>query len=552
MTFQEFYRKNNDKEKLPLPADIAQRVEASLCVQIHSTGARPAYKLGNMNIEPSTYHSKFEDLFRYRILNRHPNEGEDLYNWRLSNYNPLSEDIYNRFFITTLGTILQPNNYSIFVDDKTQKYFTDYRIDEKISKCLQFILNNPKGYIAVHVDIEQEYDQSNQNKPCIEFIDPANLLMKDFDSVAYKTSEGDVIYMNKQQQVTLSRESNQPIEINHNFNELPIWNCDNTFLQPFVKFADELVKNFSDDGMITKQYSYPIKQVVKPQCPTCFGSKYISVPIEGKFNEYNKVQCTTCNGEGTMSLNPGQVYTISEEQLLKLNGTLPDVARFITPDIGIPEYHMKRWMEFYTKCEESLYIRKQINVTNSGEAKKEDRKDQYAFLSAIGQFTFNNIRKAVEYISAYMNYNGMSGTYDKQDVIVVAPKQMDLMSDSDLVNELTVIQTKTDDSMILSETQYVVLNKIYRDDNVQGRINDIMYQEDPLYGSTGQGLRNKLLSGVYDTKDKTIHEKGYKILLKMSIEMTPEVFMSKTNEVLISEMHTRIDAVIPKSIYSDV
>lgn len=553
MQYQTFFKLyESDKSKLPLPKDHSQRIAESLAVQVHSSGARPKYVIGNRNVTPENYDKKFDTLFSDRLLNRHPNEGDELYNWRLSNYNPLSEDIFNRFLIGSTGAILQPNNYVISTDDKTTEYLRNYPIDEKITECLEFILNNPSGYMAVIVEMNKEFDGSQPAKPQIEFIEPCDVIMYDEDSFAFMDDEM-IIFIDRSVQVTYNTKTKTPIELSHNFGQLPVWDCGNKFTKSFVKFADELIKNFSDDGMMTKQYSYPTKQVVSPQCPECKGQKVNSVPVKDSSpTTYVKELCRKCNGKGVMTQNPGDHYAISEEHLLKYNGNMPDMVRFVTPDVGIPKYHMERWMEFYTKCERSLRLNPLVNGVQSGDAKKEDRKDQYAFLSAISKFLFENIRKALVYISAYNNYNNANQTYEAQNVIVVAPKQLDLMTDSDLVAELINIQAKTDDSMILGETQYAVTNKIYRDDNVQSKINEILYQIDPLYGATGMQLKNKLLSGVYDLRDKTIHEKGYRTLLQLSVEMTQDVFMQQETRTLIEKFNQKIDEVTPKGIYSAV
>ena len=554
MNYQTFIKKFTDKDKNLLPKDHSQRVAASLAVQVHSSGTRPRYYAptrmgGTTEVIPENYDKKFEDVFKTRLLNRHPNESEALYNWRLSNYSPLSEDIFNRFLIGANGAIMQPNNYVISVDEKTQLYLNTYPIKEKITECLEFVLNNPKGYIAVIVELNGEADSSQKLNPEIEFIEEAKVVMKDTDSFAFE-DDNFVYFLDKTVQVTFNKSTEQALETIHGFNELPVWSSDNSFTNSFVKFADELIKNFSDDGMITKQYSYPIKQVVSPQCPKCNGQKYEVTYDENDRSNPIRSICSSCGGHGTMSINPGDNYAISEEVMMKNGGVIPDYAKFITPDIGIPEYHMKRWLEFYTKCERSLRLNPLVNGVQSGDAKKEDRKDQYAFLSAISQFVFDQIRKALVYISAYNNYNNASDRYEAQNIIVVAPKQLDLMTDSDLVNELITIQSKTDDSMILSETQYAVMNKIYKDDNVQSKINDILYQIDELYGATGNALKSKLLSGVYDNRDKTIHEKGYKILLNLSIELTPEQFMKLDNSNIIKRFNLKLNDVLPQGIYS--
>ena len=556
MNYQTFIKKLTDKDPLPLPKDHKLRVAASLAVQVHSSGTRPSYFItgrhgGTIEVTPENYDKKFEELFKNRLLNRHPNESEHLYNWRLSNYNPLPEDIYNRFLIGANGAIMQPNNYVISCDDKTNEYLDTYSIHERITECLDFILNNPKGYIAVVAPLDKEQGQGEKLMPVIKFIEQSAVKMKDEDSFAFE-SDGIIYHLDKTTQTSYNEEKNQTFATVHNFNEIPYWDCDNTFTNSFVKFADELVKNFSDDGMITKQYSYPIKQVVSPQCPQCSGHGYESKAIpDSTPPKYKKEVCTVCNGNGVMSINPGDNYSVNEETVIKLNGQMPDYAKFITPDIGIPKYHMDRWMEFYTKCERSLRLNPLVNGVQSGDAKKEDRKDQYAFLSAISQFVFQQIRKALVYISAYNNYNNASGKYEAQNIVLIAPKQLDLMTDSDLVNDLLVIQTKTDDSMILAESEYAVKNKIFKDDNVQSKINDILYQIDPLYGATGNALKSKFLSGVYDNRDKTIHEKGYKVLLNMSIEMSQDRFIETDTMALINTFNEKINSLVPQGVYAE-
>lgn len=554
MNYQTFIQKFTDKEKLPLPKDYSQRVAASLAVQVHSSGCRPKYSIptrmgGTEVITPESYDSKFDNIFKSRLLNRHPNESEALYNWRLSNYNPLSEDIFKRFLINATGSIMQPNNYVILVDEKTQLYLNSYGLQDKIVECLEFVLNNPKGYMAVVIEMNKEVDMSAKLNPELEFIEECDVVMKDEDSFAFEDDEY-VYFLDKTIQVCYNKKTKKDFETTHGFNEIPVWDCDNTFTNSFVKFADELIKNFSDDGMMTKQYSYPLKQVVSPQCPKCNGKKYEVIYDINDRSKSTKQICEGCGGHGVMSVNPGENYSVSEELVMKLGGQMPDYAKFITPDVGIPKYHMERWLEFYTKCERSLRLNPLVNGVQSGDAKKEDRKEQYAFLSAISQFVFQQIKKALVYISAYNNYNNASNTYEAQNIIVVAPKQLDLMTDSDLVNELMVIQSKTDDSMILGESQYAVTSKIYKDDNIQAKINDILYIVDDLYGATGNALKSKFLSGVYDVRDKTIHEKGYKILLRMSNEMSQETFLNTDTSVLIERFNTEIESVIPAGIYN--
>jgi hypothetical protein len=549
MTHEEFFRKFDEKQEGLLPAKHSQRVGASLSVQIHSRGARPKYNVGRETIIPETYDSRFDRLFKTRLLNRHANESDALYNWRLSIYSPVAKEIFDRFLNFARGSIVQPNNYNIIVDPKTDEYFDQYDIHEEIWEAIEFLLENPNGYMAVIIG-DYDGDMTKPVGPSIEMICPSKVLMQDKESIAFE-DDCNIYFLDKFQQV--KRDKYGVIQvIVHNFGEIPCWQIDNNFIQPFVFWADLLVRNMSDDEMMTKQYSYPIKQSVEPSCVACNGVGRINVNNTEKYpGGWGLEVCNTCNGSGIMSINPGEIYTITEEKLMKLGNVMPDMAKFITPDVAIPEYHFKRWQAFYDRCEKSLYINKDIPVTNkSGEAKKEDRKDQYTYMSTISQFLFVQIKKAVEFIAAYRNYNGATQTYEKQEVIIYPPKQLDLMTNSDLVNELVDVQTKTDDAMILGEMQYVVTNKIYRDDAVQSKINEILYDTDYLYGICGDGLKLKYLSGLYTSEDKLIHEKGYKILMRIAKEMSYDVFVNTDNTVLIEKLKTEVATMVPQGIYN--
>jgi hypothetical protein len=229
---------------------------------------------------------------------------------------------------------------------------------------------------------------------------------------------------------------------------------------------------------------------------------------------------------------------------MKNGGNMYDLAKFITPDVGIPEYHLKRWQTFYERVENSLFIAPTNIGVQSGDAKKEDRKDQYIFLQTVSNFLFEQVRKSVRFISKYLNV-----TNEDYPIYIVQPKQFDLMSDTDLVNEFALLQTKTDDSQTLGELNFVVNNKIFRDDSVQLKINEVMYYTDPLFGVSGLALKSKLLSGIYSTQDLTIHEKGYKILLNLSRELTEDVFIDLDTNVLKERLLAKIGEVTPQGIY---
>lgn len=542
MEFSVFYQKLNKKHSLPLPTDYKEWVKACNALKVHTHGARPAYMSNSGYITPESYNPKYDDIFKNRLLNRHPNESMLHYQWRLSIYSPVSKELFVKFDNLCKGSILQPNNYSVSADDNTIQWFNVENQSELLSEMLSFILQNPKGFFAVINTAEN--GENEKAHPEVICIDVDDIKMMDNESVGF-IHKGEIHYLNANTHYYVK--NNEVLSYEHNIGVLPFWSEHNTYLSAYQFWSESLVRNMNDDEAMVKHYSYPVVQIVESECYTCRGQKTVAVCDELNPNNIGTKTCETCNGTGTMSRNVGDYHTISEETIAKNGGQMYDVAKFITPDVAIPEYHLKRWQTFYNRVEQSLHLRSINQGVQSGDAKKEDRKDQYFFLQSISNYLFDNYKKALEYVSAYLNYIGGSSVI--QPISIVYPKQFDLMSDSDLVNEFANLQAKTDDTQTLSELNYAVNNKIFRDDKVQLKINEVLYYADSLFGVSGNALKTKLLSGVYSDSDKIIHEKGYKILVNMSKEMTEQVFIELETNTLISLLNEKVSSLIPAGIY---
>jgi len=539
-----FISKYKQKNKLPLPGDHLRRVEACLSLQVHTKGVRPAFDSNRGYIQPESYDKKFDTIFATRLLNRHPNENLHHYNWRLSVYSPVAKEIYDKFVNLCKGAILQPNNYSISAEGELDSYLKQYRIGSVLSDAIEFVLCNPVGYYAVLYG-RGELDETETTRPYIHFIACEDVLMKDDDSIAFLHGGG-IVYLDNYRQINYDKKTFAAIEYQHGFGELPLYDYTHNFTQPFQFWADVLVRNMNDDEAITKHYSYPIVQVVEQQCTVCYGNCTISTYNE-QTQTSDRTECTACNGKGTITRNPGDFYTLSEEVLAKNGGNMYDMARFITPDVGIPEYHFKRWQTFYERCEFALHLRSQIEGVQSGEAKREDRKDQYFFLQSISDFIFDIVQNSMKFISAYLNIR--DGRHEPTEVLINRPKQFDIMSDVDLVKDIAALQATTDDTQTLSELNYVVNRKIYRDDPVQLKINEVLYLTDPLFGISGKALSMKLLSGVYTVEDKIIHEKGYKLLTNIAYEVGADVFAGYGTIALKQKLNEAVAAIKPAGVY---
>jgi hypothetical protein len=536
MDCNEFIKQRASKQH-PLHPDHSRDVEACLAVQIHTEGARPRYMGRTRWVEPETYKKKFQALFENRLLNRHPNEAPSMYNWRLSIFSPVAKEIYNKFMNMCKGSLLNANSFTLVVDSNLQKVIETKPVNYEY--ILEFIMENPVCYIGV-MNANEAQSTNEMALPELVCVKCEEVLMYDGKSIAFERN-GMVYFIDSEAQYNITKSIKTP----HKFNVLPFSREVNSFLQPYQNWADQLVRNLSDDEAMVKNYSYPYVQIVEESCKPCAGTGKIANPDEKDLLNLT-VNCGVCKGAGTISHNPGEFLTIAEETLARNGGTMQDRVKFITPDIGIPEYHMKRWMEIYKLCENSLHIKSVVDGVQSGDAKKEDRKDQYFFIQSISNYLFAIIRKNLRFMSWMVN-----PTNGPQETILIEPKQFDIMSDSDLINEFASLQSKTDDSQTLSELNYIINSKIYRDDPVQAKINDVLYLADPLYGVWGNALKLKLLSGIYTDPDKTIHEKGYMVLKRIAAEMTNDVFKVTEPVVLMDKLIDKIAEMVQVGIYDN-
>lgn len=138
---------------MPLHPDHKRDVEACLAVQIHTTGARPSYNTNQGFIIPETYHEKFDNLFKNRLLNRHPNETPSMYEWRKSIFSPVAKEIYEKFMNSCKGSILNVNAYSITADANTTTAIITKPVE--LPNILEFICQNPVGYIGVLLEAKE-------------------------------------------------------------------------------------------------------------------------------------------------------------------------------------------------------------------------------------------------------------------------------------------------------------------------------------------------------------------------------------------------------------
>lgn len=552
MDLVEFTNLFKANKAMPIAFNKKSAVGKALSVQVHTQKVVPKYQLeGQRPFTPEDYDSRFDNLFKYKLLNQYPNESDNMYNYRLSIYSPIQTEISARFLTQATGTILNPNNYSINSESETFNNFLP-RVESKFDYLLDFLLNNPTSFYAV-VQTNLLAGEDSSAIPEIIAITADSIVMFDKKSVTFKHG-GYLYFMDSTQMIILKEgKTKKGIEIvytyMHGFGSLPFWQVNNKILDQFVVWCNEIVKSHSESQIVDKNFSYPIKQVVEQECNICYGKGQVDDEEKPDCETCTK-SCGTCKGSGTISMSPGQVHTIPEHYLTKYN-TIPDIAKFTTPDIGIPTYHSEKWQMYYEKAENALHLTKRGSASESGEAKREDRKDSYFYTQTISQILFKKvITPALKYIGWYLNVSIRDSkvVHEAIEIEVKEPRQFDLMSDVDLIEEVNLVATKSDSPMLLGEMTYAMNDKLYSESAELKKMNEVMYLADPLYGLTGNAEKVKLLSGVYSSGDKWLHTRGYFALKKMLHDKGVKSFLSTSINKLVEELIAIANTEAPTTI----
>lgn len=554
MTLEEFVQNKRNNKAQPMAFDKKNAIGKALSVQVHTKGIKPRYELNDVKYAPKGYDARYDDVFKHELLNQYPNEEDEMYNYRLSIYSPIQKEIASRFFTQITGTILNPNNYSISSDNEDFKIHLS-RIEQSFDEKLKFILNNPTAFFAV-IQINPMAGEDSKAVPDLICVDATSMIMYDKLSAAFKHN-GKVYFMDVTQVVCLKENEKEHTYVQetryvHNFPRMPFWMVQNEFMDQYVVWCNEITKSHSDSQIVDKNYSHPIKQVIEVECKKCTGRGRIADKAQPEC-ENCEVDCDQCKGKGVLSMSPGQVYGIPEH-IIRNMGSIPQIASFTTPDMGIPTYHGEKWERYYEKAENSLHLKKRGSASESGEAKREDRKDSYFYYQTISDTFFTKVIKpAMYFVGLYSNvvFRENTAIHEALMIDIKEPRQFDLMTDMDLIDENIAIAEKSDNPMLIAEMSNAMNQKLYSQNPELEKINSVLYQVDPLFGLSGNNEKSKMLSGIYSPQELWIHTMGYFALKEILLLNGSQKFITTSNAVLIDRLKTMAQEAIPEVTFDE-
>jgi len=517
----------NDNKKIDddYKKSLHQKRDVYYCMSLHTTGATPRFvPLGNRQTyyTPKSYFGpEYQQIFINRLLSRHPREGEETFQWRLSQYKPITRTPFLQIIELASSSIFQDNNYSIEISDENEeKYiksaaFDNLSLVEWIRQiAFQSIMEDPNGYILRIPSKPYNEQTKDKIEMSLWFVKSIEIIYNDDVSLLFKR-DGVVYLVTTEDIFTIEKDDNQEYATivgyyHHGLGRLPttiaggIWNTQgfwDSFLVKAQAVADEYVSSYSSEQLVDKESSHPFIVQGEEDCRLCNGTGEEVITCVGDDDDceggFRRTECHVCNGKGTISTNPGERKIVPMEDMDK------DHIKIVNPDTTINNYHHKKNADIYDMMIDALNLWR-LEQRQSGTAKIIDQERLYLFISKISNHIFDRvITDSIKDILGYRNIVTVKGI-DAPAVIpfsIMKPTQYQVKSSYDLLNEYKEGVISGLPYYIRSKMSLDFINRQYSGNEVIRKKGRVIYEMDAVYCYTENEKRRALENGSITIKE---------------------------------------------------
>lgn len=556
-------------KNIPQPTQRKVWVEACDRISFHAKGIRPQFAITKREsaiishrpentghftiITPANYDVKYQYLIDNYILNRHPNENVLHYNWRLSTFPLIAQEIYLNAKQQIVGAIFQNSHYQIgSLDESVQEYLEDVlNFDCWLKDELpEHVFCDPFGLCAV---IESHFGEFTANEPAtpqtlwvassdIMFYVPGKEILFDYKPADMQPGAKKIkIYLNETVCIKYKEGDKDQFDMiaayEHGIGKIPIIENKKWFFQPFVSWADLICRNVSDDEVIAKNASYPIREIVTPKCQNCFGTGKMPNPDPEKPGE---ITCNICHGDGVKSFNPGDTFYTPEQDE---NDARPqkDKVKFYNPSIDINKFSFDRWQKFRDFGMKSMHMQF-VDDAQSGVAKAYDRDQLYLLISNVSNKLFEIGEMCIKFVTAYLTLADFNSI---ENYTVDKPQQFQIKSEYDIQKEYTELLTSNADLSVRRAKLDEYYAKIYYGNNVAQKKYSIIKSWDWLFAMSDNELNTRMLLKTAQTIDFIRHDRAENLINTVINNNGEEWFLDTDTNTIIAELEKLLLPLIP-------
>lgn len=501
------------------------------------------------------------------LLKRRPNESADVLEYRIDNYEAVTYGSVNKAF-DNINRIFTNLNYSLQIPEEsvTEYLKTDnfYRTDFKTffrQIVAKRMIEDPNGFLIWLPSGLGLEDAGTEVMPIpklmfsfsiidweddyIVFLSDEKTFIKNKDKTENAISkEGQVFYIFTKTQFYRYSEIEKGeyeliLEYNHNFGILPViplggdYNSDGlfeSFFAPFIPFANETIRQFSDAQSLSVLAAHPIREEFYTECEVQEVSTKKVKNSKGKFIDSAPEESYTSHTK-VIPFKRSPFQTIirevaeNEEGLGRiLPAEIPSV-RFIHPDISFVKNAWETTFLMLEKAEDSLHLH--LGEQNqSGVAKELDLLSHEDMINKIGtQILY------IMLMSARMNYAYIKNIpYADAQVKLTAPASFRPKTESELLEELQKLKTANAPAMMVAAVARELSKLRFSGDEINQKIFEVIATFDPLFIYSISEKQGMVISNIANKDDVTKSAYYYTFLLNISRQLGDAVFLDKTIE----------------------
>lgn len=323
-----------------------------------------------------------------------------------------------------------------------------------------------------------------------------------------------------------------------------LWQSEGTkyyrsFFDAALPYWNKLTREDSDHDASIVRNAYPQRALIEEPCDVCNG-----------VGKLGKDPCDECNGVGVIVAKGSSPYKDIRVKWRKLaeSGLKPsDVMHYFSPDVQSLEFQAKRGESLKYAAMEALNMNALdgVNVSQSGEAKRQDRQDLNLFIKKISDQVFDLI--------GFIYTTGMRLRYGDfiSNIALLLPEVQkpigfDYTTLDDLIAESRAAREAGLHTSIIRNIDKAIAVKKYGKDSKTARKITAQIDLDPYYGMNTDSLlainglapgsvaadlvylsaNMPLLIGMAEMNDAMFYEKSRKdqkdVLMKLVQDNRPE------------------------------
>jgi len=509
-----------------------------------------------------------------RILNtRRPNEEDQVYNYRILNYEPITYGSMGKAF-DSLFRLMNGINYTLQIPDELRKYINERRfqgmtLETYLSSIgLKRDIEDPNGFLLWYPSGEGMFDSSKKVnvKPALIYCYDLHYADEEvFSFLSWEKSKvlegrkeamkGDVYWIftktsfYKYVQVGRAKDKDFELQLvyNHNQNEIPVivlggdMNAEGyyeSFFAPYCAFGNEAIRQFSDWQAALTTTVHPHVEEFVTECELKIERLDANNPDPSveKYRHKIEFKPNTKSPHNTTY----RAIPSGNEMGGVLDVNVP-MKRFNAPPVENAKYSGESWQLLLEKAEDALHLN--LGQSNqSGVAKEIDKEAHYSMITKIANNYFDNIMlKSLVYIYGYV-----FPLSDQPEISINKPTTFKVKTEGDMIDEIGTLTEKKVPSIFMSSATMDLAKKYFSGDQLKQKIFEIVSKYDPLFVYTKTDLNEMLANTVIQKEEYIRSVYMYGLLLQIAEDKGQDVFIKMTPEKILEEFEKLIVNYYPE------